>query len=99
MLHGVSAMPTFLLFRNATKIDMIRGADPAGLEDAIKKWYGEEDEADDSTIAKGQVMMIPGMPRAIPSLPIANPRAPLCPCVDVYLNHLYLYHLRCQKLY
>lgn len=55
MLHGVSAMPTFLLFRNATKIDMIRGADPAGLEDAIKKWYGEEDEADDSTIAKGQM--------------------------------------------
>ena len=96
MLHGVSAMPTFLFFRNTTKIDTVMGADPVGLEDKIKKWYGDEEEADDSTIAKGQVMM---KPSAIPSVPCAIPSAPSCTRAEVNHNHLYWYYLCCQKLY
>lgn len=42
--NGVSAMPTFLFFRNSTKIDTHRGADENALEEKIKKWYGSEDE-------------------------------------------------------
>lgn len=47
-------MPTFLFFRNATKIDMLRGADPNALEEKIKKWYSSE-ESEENAPVKGYV--------------------------------------------
>ena len=49
-------MPTFLFYRNKVKIDMLRGADPAALEEKIKKWYqDEEDDGDGDMRIKGHV--------------------------------------------
>ncbi|OXU18787.1 thioredoxin-like protein 1 [Nasonia vitripennis] len=45
--QGVSAMPTFIFYRNKIKLDSCQGADPAGLESKIKQFYGSGD-ADDS---------------------------------------------------
>jgi hypothetical protein len=53
--NGVTAMPTFIFFRNKAKIDTMRGADPGVLEEKIKKWYGSGDDADDDTLVKGHV--------------------------------------------
>jgi len=49
--QGVSAMPTFNFYRNKVKIDSQRGADPATLEEKIKKWYGEGDEDGSEEVA------------------------------------------------
>ncbi|KAF2136104.1 uncharacterized protein K452DRAFT_259622 [Aplosporella prunicola CBS 121167] len=35
--YGVSAMPTFLIFKNGTVTETIRGANPAGLRAAVQK--------------------------------------------------------------
>ena len=52
--NNVTAMPTFIFFRNAVKIDMLRGGDPNALEEKIKKWYGAEDsEQEESSPVKG----------------------------------------------
>jgi len=53
--NGVTAMPTFIFFRNKTKIDTLRGADPGSLEERIKKWYGSGEETDDDSLVKGHV--------------------------------------------
>ncbi|XP_045183717.2 thioredoxin-like protein 1 isoform X2 [Mercenaria mercenaria] len=54
--QGVSAMPTFIFYRNKTKIDLQRGADPNALEEKIKKWYGEGDEdGGDEVMVKGHM--------------------------------------------
>lgn len=45
--QGVSAMPTFIFYRNRTKLDSCQGADPAALESKIQHFYGTGD-ADDS---------------------------------------------------
>ena len=50
--NGVTAMPTFVFFRNATKIDMQRGGDPAALEQKIQKWNTAE-EAEEKSPVKG----------------------------------------------
>jgi len=57
--NGISAMPTFMFFRNKTKIDSLRGADAGSLEEKIKKWYGSGDDNEDETIVKGQVSITP----------------------------------------
>lgn len=41
--HGVSAMPTFIFFRNKTKVDRIQGADTAALEAKVKQHLGDGD--------------------------------------------------------
>jgi len=43
--QGVSAMPTFILYKNRVKIDMIRGAHPTELEEKIRANYGELDQS------------------------------------------------------
>ncbi|XP_033213515.1 thioredoxin-like protein 1 isoform X2 [Belonocnema kinseyi] len=45
--QGVSAMPTFIFYRNRTKLGTCQGADPNGLEAKIQQFYGSGD-ADDS---------------------------------------------------
>ncbi len=47
-------MPTFIFFRNKTKVDSQRGADPVALEEKIKKWYSGDDSAGDLGV-KGHV--------------------------------------------
>ena len=34
--HGVSAMPTFLIFKNSTVANTLRGANPQGLKSAVE---------------------------------------------------------------
>lgn len=55
MSNGVTAMPTFIFFRNKVKIDTLRGADAGSLEEKIKKWYGSGEDADDDSVVKGQM--------------------------------------------
>jgi hypothetical protein len=51
-MQGVSAMPTFIFYRNRSKIDRIQGADIQGLEAKIRQHIGsdvtggEDDEED-----------------------------------------------------
>ncbi|KAF8665252.1 hypothetical protein AX16_000274 [Volvariella volvacea WC 439] len=35
--YSVTAMPTFIFLKGSTKVDQIRGANKAGLEDAVRK--------------------------------------------------------------
>ncbi|XP_055382555.1 thioredoxin-like protein 1 [Condylostylus longicornis] len=45
MTQGVSAMPTFILYRNKTKVDRLQGADILGLEAKIKQHIGSEESS------------------------------------------------------
>lgn len=38
--YSISAMPSFVFLKSGTKVDMVRGADPAGLESAIQRHSG-----------------------------------------------------------
>lgn len=54
--QGVTAMPTFIFYRNKVKIDSLRGADPGALEEKIRKWYQEDEEEGEGDIpVKGHV--------------------------------------------
>jgi len=53
--QGVSAMPTFILYRSKVKLDMMRGADASALEEKIKKWYSDEEGDDGDSPVKGQM--------------------------------------------
>ncbi|KAG5673752.1 hypothetical protein PVAND_003772 [Polypedilum vanderplanki] len=46
-MQGVSAMPTFIFYRNKSKIDKITGADIGGLEAKIKQHYSDADGGGD----------------------------------------------------
>ncbi|XP_025084263.1 thioredoxin-like protein 1 [Pomacea canaliculata] len=48
--QGVTAMPTFIFYRNKVKIDSLRGADPGALEEKIRKWYQEDEEEGEGDI-------------------------------------------------
>eukprot|EP00088_Acartia_fossae_P059851 TRINITY_DN71565_c0_g1_i1.p1 TRINITY_DN71565_c0_g1~~TRINITY_DN71565_c0_g1_i1.p1 ORF type:complete len:287 (-),score=72.50 TRINITY_DN71565_c0_g1_i1:75-935(-) len=56
--HGVTAMPTFMFFRNKTKIDKMQGADNKALEEMVKKHYGEEGGESEDTGVKGMMDLI-----------------------------------------
>ena len=50
-------MPTFMFYRNKTKIDSLRGADQNALEEKVKKWYdaGAEGDESEECAVKGHV--------------------------------------------
>ncbi|KAH0534112.1 hypothetical protein FGG08_007286 [Glutinoglossum americanum] len=41
---GIRGMPSFMFFRNGDKIDEVVGANPAAIENRIKKHTGRDDE-------------------------------------------------------
>jgi len=51
--QGVSAMPTFIFFRNKTKIDRMQGADTNALEEKIKQLIGDEGSEGEDAGVKG----------------------------------------------
>lgn len=53
--QGVSAMPTFIFYRNKVKVDMMRGADASMLEEKLKKLYSEEEGDDGDSPVKGHM--------------------------------------------
>lgn len=53
--EGVMAMPTFIFYRNKVKVDMMRGADSAALEEKIKKWYSEDEGEEGDSPVKGHM--------------------------------------------
>ena len=52
--YSISAMPSFVFLKNGTKVDMVRGADPTGLENAIRNHAGSSAPAAFS--GKGQTL-------------------------------------------
>ncbi|XP_034841179.1 thioredoxin-like protein 1 [Maniola hyperantus] len=53
--QGISAMPTFLFFRNRTRIDRLQGADAASLESKVRQYYGTEESGDDDNTVAGHM--------------------------------------------
>ncbi|XP_064596138.1 thioredoxin-like protein 1 [Liolophura sinensis] len=51
--RDVRAMPTFLFYKNMTKVDSLQGADPASLEAKIKQHYEGEDGVQGDAPVKG----------------------------------------------
>jgi hypothetical protein len=52
-MQGVSAMPTFIFYRNKAKLDRIQGADVQALEAKIKAHYGSDSNAEDESYGQG----------------------------------------------
>ncbi|CAH1163798.1 unnamed protein product [Phaedon cochleariae] len=62
--QGVSAMPTFIFYRNKIKVDRIQGADPTSLENKIQQYYGESEESEDSEGVAGHMDLTPFITKA-----------------------------------
>lgn len=63
---GVSAMPTFIFYRNKTKIDSLRGADQNALGEKVKKWSSEGGDGEDTEecTVKGHMDLSPFINKA-----------------------------------
>ncbi|KAK3862293.1 hypothetical protein Pcinc_031821 [Petrolisthes cinctipes] len=74
--QGVSATPTFIFYRNKTKLDSLQGADPETLESRVKQHYGdgEGEEAEDT-----------GVPGHIDLIPMINKSG--CECLNESDDH------------
>ncbi|XP_075988442.1 thioredoxin-like [Anticarsia gemmatalis] len=53
--QGISAMPTFIFYRNRTRIDRLQGADPAVLESKVRQYYGTEEAGDEDSAVAGHM--------------------------------------------
>ncbi|XP_076680630.1 thioredoxin-like [Andrena cerasifolii] len=53
--QGVSAMPTFIFYRNQIKLGLCQGADPGGLESMIQQFYGNGDSEDTESPVTGHM--------------------------------------------
>ncbi|XP_076048150.1 thioredoxin-like isoform X2 [Oratosquilla oratoria] len=76
--QGVSATPTFIFYRNKTKLDSLQGADTEALEARIRQHYGDDDsaEAEDS-----------GVPGHMDLLPMIHKSG--CECLNESDDHNY----------
>ncbi|KOC61011.1 Thioredoxin-like protein 1 [Habropoda laboriosa] len=54
-VQGVSAMPTFIFYRNQAKLGLCQGADPVGLESKIQQFYGNKDTEDSGSPVSGHM--------------------------------------------
>jgi thiol-disulfide isomerase/thioredoxin len=60
MAQGITAMPTFNLYKNKVKIDQVKGAHAQNLEDAIRKHYGQPETTDPHAVGpQGQTDIFP----------------------------------------
>lgn len=77
--QGVSATPTFIFYRNKTKLDTLQGADPETLEARIRQHYGdgEGEEIEDS-----------GVPGHIDLIPMINKAG--CECLNESDDHPFI---------
>ncbi|KAG7210197.1 hypothetical protein KM043_011752 [Ampulex compressa] len=57
-VQGVTAMPTFIFYRNRTKLGLCQGADPAGLESKIQQFYGSGDAEDTESPISGHMDLV-----------------------------------------
>lgn len=57
--QGVSATPTFIFYRNKTKLDNLQGADAEALEARIRQHYGDDDEDIEDSGVPGHIDLIP----------------------------------------
>ncbi|XP_071448497.1 thioredoxin-like protein 1 [Hetaerina americana] len=53
--HAITAMPTFILFRNKAKVDRVQGADEVALDAKIQHHYGTGEEAEDDAGVQGHM--------------------------------------------
>lgn len=58
-MEGVSAMPTFIFYRNHAKLGLCQGADPAGLETKIQQFYRTGDAEDAESPVSGHMDLTP----------------------------------------
>ncbi|XP_068628277.1 thioredoxin-like protein 1 [Battus philenor] len=56
--QGISAMPTFIFYRNRTRIDRLQGADSGSLESKVRQHYGTEDAGDEDAAVAGHMDLV-----------------------------------------
>ncbi|CAF4782494.1 thioredoxin-like protein 1 [Pieris napi] len=56
--QGVTAMPTFIFYRNRTRVDRLQGADNSTLENKVRQHYGTEDAGDEDNSVAGHMDLV-----------------------------------------
>uniref|UniRef100_A0A6A7FZ50 Thioredoxin-like protein 1 n=2 Tax=Hirondellea gigas TaxID=1518452 RepID=A0A6A7FZ50_9CRUS len=74
--NSVSATPTFIFYRNKTKLDSLAGGDPEALEARVRKHYTDADQTDTPDC---------GVPGHIDLLPMMNKSG--CECLNQSSEH------------